>query len=113
MAKDKPSKNEDEYFAKRDAELITQTREREQARQAEAERRLHFMKCPKDGYDLTSREHHGVQVEVCARCGGMWLDAGELEQLLQLSDQPGMLRRVVKDVMATLGRKHHDAEEKG
>lgn len=112
MTKEKPTKGEDEYFAKRDAELITQTRERELARQAEAERRLHFMKCPKDGYDLIPQEHHGVQVDLCTHCGGMWLDRGELDQLIHLSEQPGMIRRVVKDVMATLRRKPGEPEGK-
>ena len=37
------------------------------------------MKCPKDGYDLSSSEFHGVQIDTCPHCGGMWLDAGELQ----------------------------------
>ncbi len=102
MSTDKPSRNEDEYFAKRDAELLRQAREKEVAKAAEEARQQHFMKCPKDGYDLTTRSQHGVQVDVCPECGGMWLDAGELDQLVALEEQPGMLRRVVRDVMATL-----------
>lgn len=104
MTTDKPSRNEDEYFAKRDAELIRTNRERELARLAEEERRTHYLKCPKDGYDLSPREQMGVQIEVCPQCGGMWLDRGEFEQLIKLSEQPGMIRRVIRDVMATLGR---------
>jgi Zn-finger nucleic acid-binding protein len=42
----------------------------------------------------------------------MWLDRGELDQLIHLSEQPGMIRRVVKDVMATLRRKPGEAEGK-
>ena len=34
------------------------------------------MKCPKDGYDLVSSTYHGVQIETCPHCGGMWVDAG-------------------------------------
>lgn len=108
MTTEKPSRNEDEYFAKRDAELLRQKREREQARQEEEARRAHYMKCPKDGFDLATRQQQGVSVEVCPECGGMWLDAGELEQLVSLAEQPGMMRRVIRDVMATLGR--HEEE---
>ena len=28
---------------------------------------------------------HGVEIDLCARCHGVWLDAGELEQLLALN----------------------------
>jgi len=104
MTTEKPSRNEDEYFAKRDAELLRQKRESDMARQEEEARQAHFMKCPKDGFDLATQEQQGVQVDVCPSCGGMWLDAGELEQLVKLAEEPGMMRRVIRDVMATLGR---------
>jgi len=102
----KPSKNEDEYFARRDAELLARTRAEEQARQEEAERRSHFMKCPKCGRDLTTRSMHGVQVDVCTHDGGMWLDAGELDALLK-HEEPGLLRKVFGDFAAGLRRKEN------
>lgn len=104
MTTDKPSRNEDEYFAKRDAELIAAQRAREQATQGDAERRSHYMKCPKDGYDLTSTDYQGVTVDTCAHCGGLWLDHGELDQLMARGGQ-GVLRRIVDDVRSALGRK--------
>jgi len=45
---DKPSKNEEEYFARRDAELLRQQRDAVHRRDR-AERRSHHMKCPKCG----------------------------------------------------------------
>jgi uncharacterized protein len=104
MSTDKPSRNEDEYFAKRDAELIAAQRAREQAAQGDVERRSHYMKCPKDGYDLTSTDYQGVTVDTCAHCGGLWLDHGELDQLMAREGQ-GVLRRIVDDVRSALGRK--------
>ena len=77
MKPEKPSRNEDEYFAREEAELLRKERERAHAAMTEAERKTHYMKCPKDGYDLASSEYHGVQIETCPHCGGMWLDAGE------------------------------------
>ena len=76
---DKPSRNEEEYFAKRDAELLRQQRATVQKTAAEAERRSHHMKCPKCGYDLITGEWHGIQIDQCTHCHGIWFDAGEAE----------------------------------
>ena len=78
---EKPSRNEDEYFLKLDAELLKQRRAALDAERAAAERHTHYMKCPKDGGDLVEREFHHVKVDICSDCGGIWLDRGELEQV--------------------------------
>jgi Zn-finger nucleic acid-binding protein len=101
MTTDKPSRNEDEYFVKQDAELLRKQRAQAEAAAVEAERRTHFMKCPKDGYDLASSAYHGVQIETCPHCGGMWLDAGELEAVSH-EDRPGLLTRVLSDAFTSL-----------
>ena len=82
----RPSQNEDEYFLKQDAELARNLRARLDAERQSAERKSHFMKCPKCGADLkeVSREH--VAVDVCGECGGLWLDAGELELLRKVKE---------------------------
>lgn len=103
MKSDKPSRNEDEYFAREDAELMRKQRERAHSAAVEAERKTHYMKCPKDGYDLTSSEYHGVQIETCPHCGGMWLDAGELEAVAH-EDHPTVLGRVLSDAFAAFRR---------
>jgi Zn-finger nucleic acid-binding protein len=100
MKSDKPSRNEDEYFAREDAELLRKQRERAQAAALEAERKSHYMKCPKDGYDLTSSEYHRVQIETCPHCGGMWLDAGELAAVSH-EDRGNVLTRVLSDALST------------
>ena len=43
----------------------------------------HLMKCPKCGMDLHTVEFKGFKVERCVNCQGTWLDAGEMEQLLE------------------------------
>lgn len=95
---EKPSRNEDEYFAKRDAELLRQQREAAQKAAADAERRSHHMKCPKCGYDLITGEWHGVEIDQCTNCHGIWFDAGEAESVLR-HDDPGALGRVLRAVM--------------
>jgi uncharacterized protein len=99
---EKPSRNEDEYFVRREAELLKQRRVELMESQAEAERRTHYMKCPKDGFSLETRTFHGVAVDTCTHCGGMWLDAGELELISRHEDHRGLLGRVFGDVMASL-----------
>jgi Zn-finger nucleic acid-binding protein len=76
-----PSRNEDEFFAKQDAELMKQMRAKlDKEREAE-ERKAHYMKCPKDGADLKEEELGPVKVDVCPECKGIWFDGGELDML--------------------------------
>ena len=103
MKSDKPSRNEDEYFAREDAELLRKQREQAQAAALEAERKSHYMKCPKDGYDLASSQFHGVQIETCPHCGGMWLDAGELDAVSH-DEHSNVLTRVLSDALSTFRR---------
>ena len=60
---------------------------------------------PEQVNDLAATVHHGVSIDVCPHCGGMWLDAGELEQLASHEDRPGLLGRVIGDVLTTLRRR--------
>lgn len=78
---EKPSRNEDEYFVKQDAELVRARRAQLDEERKKNERKAHYMKCPKCGADLTEREYHQVKVDICPECKGTWLDAGELELL--------------------------------
>jgi Zn-finger nucleic acid-binding protein len=103
MKPEKPSRNEDEYFAREDAELLRKQRERAHAAATEAERKSHYLKCPKDGYDLATGEYHGVQIETCPHCGGMWLDAGELEAVAH-DEHPNLMTRVLSDALSTFRR---------
>jgi phage FluMu protein Com len=100
---DKPSKNEDEYFAREDATRLKKLREKESAERAQHERHSHFMRCPKCGGTLHTATFHGIKVDRCPDCHGIWLDHGEVETLMKHED-PGVLRRVLGDVAASLRR---------
>lgn len=82
---DKPSKAEDEYFARQELERRKKWAQEQSAKMAveekERAKKAHWMKCPKCGMDLQEIELHGVKVDQCASCGGVFLDAGELEQI--------------------------------
>jgi ribosomal protein L37AE/L43A len=101
---DKPSKNEDEYFARRDAELLRQQRDALKKTAAETERKTHYMKCPKCGYDLITGEWDGIQIDQCTHCHGIWFDAGEAETLIKKSSGPNILGRVFRAVVKGVTR---------
>lgn len=94
----KPSNPESEYFLKLDAELIKAHRDRLDAERAHAERKAHFMKCPKCGADLEEAEYQHVKVDACPACRGMWLDAGEVEMIRHVKESSidGFLRDLIK-----------------
>ena len=90
------SRGEDEYFAKQDAELIKQMRAKLDKEREEAARKAAFMKCPKCGGEMKEEDRGPVKVDVCTDCGGMYLDAGEMELLakVQSSSKSGGFKNV-------------------
>ena len=40
------------------------------------------MKCPIDGEELIVTERSEVEIDVCPKCRGVWLDRGELEKIV-------------------------------
>jgi Zn-finger nucleic acid-binding protein len=81
--RDKERGQEDEYFARRDRELLEKLRASGGERDDDEEtlRQLALMRCPKDGHALDSRRIQGVNAEHCPKCEGIWLDRGELEAI--------------------------------
>ena len=96
MNPEKPSKNEDEYFARQDLEKKKQWESERMARMAEDERQrlkdTHYMKCPKCGMDLHQFELEGVKIDRCVSCGGTWLDHNEMEEILKHHSQGPLAR---------------------
>ena len=84
----KPSEREEEYFARMEFEKKKKEEEEKQNKLAEAEKRklkeLHNMKCPKCGMELIEIDYKSTKIDKCSGCGGIWLDAGELETVSQL-----------------------------
>src|ERR1700679_3865983 len=42
-----------------------------------------MLKCPRDSYTLDPVEQDEVEVQLCPKCKGEWLDADELGELVQ------------------------------
>lgn len=79
---------EDEYFHKKDRELLQHMREaaNERRRKLEAEHKgqPYWMKCPKCGSELREEElDQNVRIDSCDQCGGQFFDHGELDMLLK------------------------------
>jgi Zn-finger nucleic acid-binding protein len=48
------------------------------------------MQCPVDSTDLLMAERHGVEIDYCPKCRGIWLDRGELDKIIEQADgRPG------------------------
>ena len=86
---------EEEYFRKKEQEALEKLRA--QMHVTEGGSAVgHTVECPKCDGTLVEIEHEGVRIDRCNTCGGVWLDAGELEQLEQLTkreDRPGWFTR--------------------
>lgn len=93
---EKPSENENEYFARVEAQkrLEAQVKLASEVAIEEKQRlkQLHFMHCPKCGSDLHQETLEDVTVEICPGCRGIFLDDGEL---VKLTERPkGLLGKV-------------------
>jgi hypothetical protein len=90
---EKPSRNEDEYFAKQNQEQIRAMRAKldaERKKAEKAENSAHLNKCPRDGSDLKEQHVENVKIDECPVCGGVWLDKGELELLRRVNTARGV-----------------------
>ncbi len=85
MSLDKPSKPEDEFVAAEEVEakrkLAFQQGQLLAQQQREALKKLHYMKCPKCGFDLHSLDEGQLRLDTCFNCHGVWMDAGQLAKL--------------------------------
>lgn len=89
----KPSDHEEEYFARQELDRRKKTLVEQESRAAEEER-LRVLavakdRCPKCGAPLLAIHYRGVELDKCSRCHGLWLDCGELDQVL--AEEKGFL----------------------
>jgi len=98
-APNKPSKIEDEYFVREDAEkkrkLALQAKKEKKAAELKALKELHFMHCPKCGLGMQEVKYKHVDVDVCFSCGGVFLDKGELEHITLKDETRGVMTAIL------------------
>ncbi len=70
---------EDEYFHRREQELIEKMRAKLAAENTGAAPQQN---CPKCDGSLVETNYENVKIDVCDKCHGVWLDSGELAQIM-------------------------------
>lgn len=98
---------EEEYFLREEIEkkrkLALKQSDELEKKQREELKKLHYLKCPKCGLDLHTLKRGSVEIDTCFNCQGIWLDGGELEQIMsQGSEKSG---GVMKAVLNIFGKK--------
>lgn len=68
---------ENEYFHRKEKELL----EKMKAKIGEEEAKALELECPKCDGKLFETEYEAITIDICDKCGGVWLDAGELAQV--------------------------------
>jgi len=82
---------EEEYVRRKDREALDKLR-REMADEATAAGQPPARQCPLGHGALAEVRHDEVVIDRCNTCGGVWLDAGEIE-LLTEREQGGWFSR--------------------
>ena len=72
---------EDGYFRQRDNEIVEKLRAKINAEKGITPTAQSY-NCPKCEGKLVTGNFENVQIDVCDTCGGVWLDAGELQQII-------------------------------
>jgi hypothetical protein len=98
MSPVKPTEKEEEYFVRLELEKKKKIVEEEMAKlKAEGKKKLkdlHYMHCPKCGCNLVEITYKNVKIDECPSCEGVWLDCGELREVVTEIDSflGGMLK---------------------
>ena len=80
---------ENEYFRNKERELL----EKMKAKIASEDTRSLDMKCPKCDGTLHETNFENILVDVCDKCHGVWLGAGELAQVTN-RDEAGWFGKI-------------------
>ena len=82
----KPTEQEEEYFARLEFERRRKVLDEQESQAAEEERQRILAvargRCPKCGAELVPVPYRGIELDKCSRCQGVWLDFGELGQVV-------------------------------
>ncbi len=83
---------ENEYFHRKEQELIEKMKSKLSAGNAQTTE----MNCPKCDGKLVETEYENIKIDVCNSCTGVWLDAGELAQIVEKDENSGWFGRMFK-----------------
>lgn len=69
---------ENEYFRRKEQEVIAKMKAKLEADNAKPL----DLKCPKCDGTLVEADFEQIKIDVCNKCSGVWLDSGELAQVV-------------------------------
>ncbi len=80
---------ENEYFHRQEQELIAKMKAKLAAEAHEAS----ALNCPKCDGKLVETDFENIKIDTCNKCLGVWLDAGELAQVMN-KDKGGLFGKL-------------------
>ena len=83
---------ENEYFRRKEQELIAKMKTKLDADNT----RSLAIKCPKCDGTLLETDFENIKIDVCDKCTGVWLDAGELTQVVDKEGETGWFGKLFK-----------------
>ncbi len=87
---------EEEYFHRKNQEAIEKLREKMKVAEEARAAGTSSMQCPRCDGTLKPSTVDEVEIDSCDKCGGVWLDSGELERLTKReSEGGGWLSRLI------------------
>ncbi len=81
---------ENEYFRRQEQELIEKMKAKLQTRDIKST----DLKCLKCDGNLVETNYENIKIDVCDKCSGVWLDAGELAQIVDKDKDGSWFGRV-------------------
>ncbi len=76
---------ENEYFRRKEQELIAKMKARIEGENSKSLE----IKCPKCDGTLIETDFETIKIDVCDKCSGVWLDAGELTHIADKDEESG------------------------
>jgi hypothetical protein len=76
---------ENEYFHRKEQELL----EKMKAKIGGVDATTLGLNCPKCDGTLYEADYDNIKIDVCSKCTGVWLDAGELAQIAAKEEESG------------------------
>jgi len=81
---------ENEYFHRKEQELIEKMKSKLSSENA----LISEVDCPKCDGKLVETIYEAIKIDVCNKCTGVWLDAGELTQIVDKDTGNGWFGKV-------------------
>ena len=83
---------ENDYFRRREQELIEKMKAKISADKAQ----VGELNCPKCDGKLVETEYENIKIDICKSCTGVWLDAGELAQIVDKEEGSSWFGRMFR-----------------